>query len=85
MNWPEVFVSSTSAVYACGARTEQLQRDQRRVGRLQSAVDLLVEIALLLVVVEPQARQEAQAIGQREFATWPKSAALDVAGTRGTG
>ena len=40
----------------------ELQRDQRRVGRLQSAVDLLVEIDVLLVVVEPQAGQQSQAV-----------------------
>ena len=41
-----------------GLRREdrELQRDQRRVGRLQSAVDLLIEVHVLLVVVEAQAR-----------------------------
>ena len=54
-----------------------LQRDERRIGRLQAAVDLLVEVHVLLVVVEPQARQQAQAIGDRP-STWPNTAALTL-------
>ena len=52
-----------------GLRREDraLQRDQRGIGRLQAAVDLLVEVHVLLVVVEPQAGQQAQAIGDRPF------------------
>ena len=44
-----------------------LQRDQRGIGRLQAAIDLLVEVHVLLVVVEPEAGQQAQAIGDRPF------------------
>ena len=36
-------------------------------GRLQSAVDLLVEVHVLLVVVEPQTREDAKAIGHEPF------------------
>ena len=52
-----------------------LQRDQRRIGRLQAAVDLLVEVHVLLVVVEPEAGQQPQAIGDRP-SSWPNTAAL---------
>ena len=45
------------------------------IGRLQAAVDLLIEVDVLLVVVEAQARQQAQAIGYRH-SSWPKTAAL---------
>ena len=52
-----------------GLRREDraLQRDQRGIGGLQTAVDLLVEVHVLLVVVEPEAGQQAQAIGDRPF------------------
>ena len=52
-----------------GLRREDrtLQRDQRGVGRLQAAIDLLVEVHVLLVVVESQAGKQAQAIGDRPF------------------
>ena len=61
-----------------GLRREdrQLQRDQRRIGRLQAAVDLLIEIHVLLVVVEAEAGQQAQAIGRPTTASWPNTAAL---------
>jgi hypothetical protein len=39
-----------------------LQRNQRRIVGLQSAVDLLIEVHLLLVVVDADARQHAQTI-----------------------
>ena len=52
-----------------GLRREDrlLQGNQRRVGRLQATVDLLVEVDVLLVVVEAQSRQQAQPIGERQL------------------
>ena len=44
-------------------QNRQLQRDQRRIAGLQPAVDLLVEVDVLLVVVEAKARKQTQAIG----------------------
>ena len=40
-----------------------LQRDERRVGRLQPAVDLLIEVHVLLVVVEARPGQQAKPVG----------------------
>ena len=54
----------------------QLQRDQRRIGGLQAAVDLLVEVDVLLVVVEAQAGQQAQAVADRDFEPGRTRAAL---------
>ena len=53
-----------------------LQRDEHGVGGLQAAVDLLIEVHVLLVVVEPQARHQPQAVGDRPF---------ELAERRGTG
>ena len=44
-----------------------LQRDQRRIAGLQPAVDLLVEVDVLLVVVESKSRKQTQTIGERNF------------------
>ena len=64
---PEVLVSSTSAMLACGAQNREFQRDQRRIGRLQSTVDRLVEVDVLLVVVESKTRQHAETIRDQPF------------------
>ena len=45
----------------------ELQRDERRIRRLQSAVDGLVEVHVLLVVVESQPREDAKAIRDEPF------------------
>src|SRR6185295_13411061 len=42
-----------------------LQGNQGRIGGLQSAVDLLIEGNVLVVVVHAQTRQDAQPVGKR--------------------
>ena len=48
-------------------KNRALQRDQRGIRRLQSAIDLRVVVDVLLVVVESQAGQQAQTIRERPF------------------
>ena len=66
------------AVVGLRRQHRSLQRDQRRIGRLQAAVDLLVEVDVLLVVVEPETGQQAQAIGDRPTRPGRSSAALTL-------
>ena len=57
---------------------DSFQRQQRRIGGLQAAVDLLIEVDLLVVVVEANTGQHAQAT-PTDHATWPNTAALVLA------
>ena len=65
MIWPDVLVSLDIRLIGLRRQDRLLQRDQRGIGGLQAAVNLLVEVHVLLVVVEPEAGKQPQAIGHR--------------------